>query len=120
VDKQVFRARARINFNNFTPACDCEGVIVLKKIAIVISSMLMGIFGGAAVGWLIGRAVFFFAVELPNRNLPPEQLAIATSDQGVGVGVLTFFFLIPTGVAMGAGAGLWIGMRQVNDEAKSD
>jgi len=120
MDKQLFMARARINRNNFTPTFGCDDVIVMKKIAIVISSMLLGIFGGAAVGWLIGRAVFFFAAELPNRNLPPEQLAIATFDQGFGVCVLTFFFLIPMGIAMGAGAGLWIGMREVNDEAKSD
>jgi membrane protein YqaA with SNARE-associated domain len=93
---------------------------VLQRVAIVISSILLGIFGGAAVGWLIGRTAFFFAAELPNRNLPPEQFAIATFDQGFGVGVLTFFFLIPIGIAMGAGAGLWIGMRQVNEEAESD
>jgi hypothetical protein len=93
---------------------------MLRRVAIIISSILLGIFGGAAVGWLIGRAAFFFAAELPNRNLPPEQFAIAAFDQGFGVGVLTFFFLIPIGIAMGAGAGLWIGMRQVNDEAESD
>jgi hypothetical protein len=89
---------------------------VLKKIAIVISSMLLGVCGGSAVGWLIGRTIWFFVAKLPNRNLSPEQFAIATFDQGFGVGVLTFFFLIPMGIALGAGAGLWIGMRQVNEE----
>ena len=91
---------------------------MLKKITIVISSTLLGVCGGSAVGWLVGRTIFFFAAELPNRNLPPEQLAIAMVDQGLGVGVLTFFFLIPVGIALGAGAGLWIGMRQVNVESE--
>jgi hypothetical protein len=89
---------------------------VLKKIAIIISSMLLGVCGGSAVGWLIGRTLWFFVAELPNRSSSPEQFAIATFDQGFGVGVLTFFFLIPMGIALGAGAGLWIGMRQVNEE----
>ena len=86
-----------------------------KKIAIVISSMFLGVFGGSAVGWLAGRTIWFFVAELPNRNLPPEQFAIATVDQGFGVGLITFFLLIPIGIALGAGAGLWVGIRQVNE-----
>ena len=93
---------------------------MLKKIAITVCAMLLGACGGSAVGWLIGRTIYFFMAELPNRNLSPEQFAIATVDKGFGVGVLTFFFLIPIGIAMGAGAGFRIGMREVNEEVESD
>jgi len=33
-------------------SCDCEVATVLKKIAIVISSMLVGVCCGSDVGWL--------------------------------------------------------------------
>ena len=91
---------------------------MLKKIAIVISSMLLGIFGGAAVGWLIGRAVFFFAAELPNRNLPPEQYSAATCGLNLSIGMLTFFVLIPAGVVLGSAFGFGVGMRQTNEDDK--
>src|SRR5262245_21907553 len=48
---------------------------MLKRIVIVISSMLLGIFGGAAVGWLIGRTIYFVA------NAQTLILARATSAQ---------------------------------------
>jgi hypothetical protein len=84
---------------------------VLKKIAIVISSMLLGIFGGAAVGWLIGRTVYFFVAELPNRNLSPEQYSMATSGLNLSIGMLTFFVLIPAGVVLGSVFGFGFGME---------
>jgi hypothetical protein len=41
--------------------------------------MALGVIGGAAVGWLIGRTIYFFEVELPYRDLhlPPGQLQAA-------------------------------------------
>src|SRR5215510_8030831 len=93
---------------------------MLKKIAITVCAMLLGACGGSAVGWLIGRSIYFFIAELPNRNLPEDQFAIDAFDKGFGVGLLTFFFLIPMGIAVGAGAGLWIGMSESVDEADSD
>lgn len=85
----MFTARAGINRNSFILACDCEGVIVLKKIAIVISSMLLGIFGGAAVGWLIGRTIYFFKVELPYRDLhlPPGEFQAATCGLSTSIAI---------------------------------
>jgi len=116
MDKQLFMARARINRNNFIPACDCEGVIVLKKIAIVISSMLLGVCCGGAVGWLVGRTVYFFVAEAPNRNLSPEQYSMATLDLNHSIGMLTFFVLIPAGIVLGSVFGLGFGMRQKDEE----
>src|SRR5262245_30154589 len=97
-------ARTRINRNNFTSACDCKGVIVLKKIAIVISSMLLGIFGGAAVGWLIGRTIYFFEVELPYRDLhlSPGEFKAATCDLSTSIEMTTFYLLIPAGIVLGS------------------
>ena len=116
MDKLVFMAGARINRNNFIPVCDCEGVIVLKKIAIVIGSMLLGVCGGSAVGWLIGRTIYFFVAELPNRNLSPEQYSMATCGLNLSIGMLTFFVLIPAGVVLGSIFGLGLGMKQAYEE----
>ena len=57
----------------------CGALTMLKRIAIVISSMSLGIFGGAAVGWLIGRTIYFVVAEFPNRNLSPELYSMATT-----------------------------------------
>jgi hypothetical protein len=118
VDKQVFMARARINRNNFIPAFDREGVIVLKKIAIVISSMLLGIFGGASVGWLTGRAIYFFEVELPYRDshLPPGEFQAATCGLTTSIAMTTLYLLIPAGIVLGSVIGFGVGMAQENDE----
>lgn len=93
---------------------------MLKKIAITICSTLLGACGGSAVGWLIGRTIYFFIAELPNRNLPADQFAIVAFDKGFGVGLLTFSLFIPIGIAVGAGTGLWIGMRESDYEADSE
>ncbi len=113
----MFTARAGINRNSFILACDCEGVIVLKKIAIVISSMLLGIFGGAAVGWLIGRTIYFFKVELPYRDLhlPPGQLQAATCGLSTSIAITTLYLLIPAGIVLGSIVGFGIGMAQEID-----
>ena len=116
MDKLVVMARPRINRNNFIPACDCEGVIVLKKIAIVISSMFLGVCCGGAVGWLVGRTIYFFVAELPNRNLSPEQYSMATCGLNLSIGMLTFFVLIPAGVIFGSAFGFGFGMRQTHEE----
>jgi hypothetical protein len=111
-------ARVRTNRNNFIPAFDCEGVIMLKKIAIVISSILVGIFGGAAVGWLIGRTVYFFEVELPYRNLhlPPGEFLAATCGPSTSIAITTLYLLIPAGIVLGSIIGFGVGMAQENDE----
>src|SRR5262245_26783915 len=110
----VFMARASINRNNFIPACEYEGVIVLKKIAIVISSILLGIFGGAAVGWLIGRTIYFFEVEVPYRDLhlPPGEFQAATCGLSTSIAMTTFYLLIPTGIVLGSVIGFGVGMAQ--------
>ncbi|MGH9752517.1 MAG: hypothetical protein ACREA2_07005 [Blastocatellia bacterium] len=115
---QVFTARAGINRNSFILACDCEGVIVLKKIAIVISSMLLGIFGGAAVGWLIGRTIYFFKVELPYRDLhlPPGEFQAATCGLSTSIAITTLYLLIPAGIVLGSVIGFGVGMAQENSE----
>jgi hypothetical protein len=95
---------------------DCEVVTMLKKIAIVTGSMLLGVFGGAAVGWLVGRAIYFFVAELPNRNLSPEQFTMATCGLNLSIGLLTFFVLIPVGIVLGSAFGFRIGMRQTDEE----
>ncbi len=116
MNKQVSMTRARMNRNNFIPACDCEGVIVLKKIAIVISSTMLGVCCGGAVGWLVGRTIYFFVAELPNRNLPPELYSMETCGLNLSIGMLTFFVLIPAGVVLGSVFGLGLGMRQKDEE----
>jgi hypothetical protein len=91
---------------------------MLKKITIVISSISLGIFGGAAVGWLIGRTIYFLVAELPNRNLPPEQYSAATCGLNLSIGMLTFFVLIPAGVVLGSIFGFGVGMKQTNEDDK--
>jgi hypothetical protein len=89
---------------------------VLKKIAIVISSMLLGVCCGGAVGWLVGRTIYFFVAEFPNRNLSPEQYSMATCGLNLSIGMLTFFLLIPAGVVLGSVFGLGLGMKQTYEE----
>jgi hypothetical protein len=89
---------------------------MLKRIVIVISSMFLGIFCGSAMGWLVGRAIYFFAAELPNRNLSPEQYSMATCGLNLSIGLLTFFVLIPAGVVIGSAIGFGFGMRQTHEE----
>ena len=92
------------------------GWFMLKKIAIVISSMLLGVCCGSAVGWLVGRTIYFFVVELPNRNLAPEQYSTASCGLNLSIGMLTFFVLIPAGVVLGSVFGLGFGMKQTYEE----
>ena len=89
---------------------------MLKKIAITVCTMLLGACGGSAVGWLIGRTIYFFMAELPNRNLSPEQFTMATCDLNLSIGMLTFSVLIPVGVVIGSVAGFGFGMRQTDEE----
>lgn len=89
---------------------------MLKKIAIVISSMLLGVFGGGAVGWLVGRTIYFFVAELPNRNLSPEQFTMATCGLNLSIGMLTFFVLIPAGAILGSAFGFRFGMKEKVEE----
>jgi hypothetical protein len=91
---------------------------MLKNIPIVISSMSLGIFGGAAVGWLIGRPIYFVVAEFPNRNLSPEQYSMATCGLNLSIGMLTFFVLIPAGVFLGSIFGYRFGMKQTNENDK--
>ncbi|HEU0185955.1 MAG TPA: hypothetical protein VFS27_11615, partial [Blastocatellia bacterium] len=81
-----------------------------------ISSMLLGILGGGAVGWLVGRTIYFFVAELPNRNLSPEQFTMATCGLNLSIGMLTFLVLIPIGVVLGSAIGFGFGMRQTDEE----
>jgi hypothetical protein len=94
----------------------CGGRAMLKKTAIVISSMLLGVCCGGAVGWLVGRTIYFFVAELPNRNLSPEQYSMATCGLNLSIGMLTFFVLIPAGVVLGSVFGFGLGMRQTLEE----
>jgi len=89
---------------------------MLKRMAIVISSILLGICGGGAVGWFVGRTIYFFVAELPNRNLSPEQYSMATCGLNLSIGMLTFFILIPVGVVLGSVAGVGFGLRQTDEE----
>ena len=89
---------------------------MLKRIAIVISSMLLGICCGSTVGWLVGRTIYFFVAELPNRNLSPEQYSMATYGLNLSIGMLTFFVLIPAGVVIGSVFGFGFGIRQTYEE----
>jgi hypothetical protein len=89
---------------------------MLKRVAIVISSMLLGICGGGAVGWLAGRTIYFFVAELPNRNLSPEQYSMATCGLNLSIGLLTFFVLIPAGVVLGSVFGFGFGMKQTYEK----
>lgn len=91
---------------------------MLKRIAIVISSMLLGGCLGSAIGWLAGRTLWFLAAELPNRHLAPEQFTMATCGLDLSIGMLTFLILMPIGFGLGVGAGGWIGIRQVNEETE--
>lgn len=89
---------------------------MLKKISIVISSIALGVFGGGAVGWLVGRTIYFFATELPNRNLTPEQFRLADCNLRYAIGTLTLFVLIPAGVILGSVIGFGVGMAQEKDD----
>jgi hypothetical protein len=89
---------------------------MLKRIAIVMSSMLLGICCGCAVGWLVGRTIYFFVAEAPNRNLSPEQYTMATCGLNLSIGMLTFFVLIPAGVVLGSVFGFGLGMRETYEE----
>lgn len=90
---------------------------MLKRVVIVISSMLLGIFGGAAVGWLVGRTIYFFEVELPYRDLhlPPGQLQAMTCGISTSIAITTGVILIPAGIVLGSVIGFVVGMTQGND-----
>jgi hypothetical protein len=105
---------AGINRNSLAGKCDCQVVIMLRKTAIVMSSMLLGIFGGAAVRWLIGRTIYFFEVELPYRNLhlPPGEFQAATCGLSTSIAMTTFYMLIPAGIVLGSVIGFGVGMAQ--------
>jgi hypothetical protein len=96
----------------------CEVSSMLKRVVIVISSTLLGIFGGAAVGWLIGRTIYFFEVELPYRDLhlPPGQLQAATCGLSTSIAITTGAILIPAGIVLGSLIGFKVGMAQKNYE----
>jgi hypothetical protein len=91
---------------------------MLQKVAVVISSMLLGIFGGGAVGWLIGRTIYFFEVELPYKDLhlPPGEFQAATCGLSTSIGMITLYLLIPAGVVLGSVIGFGVGMRQRYEE----
>jgi len=95
---------------------DYEVAAMLRKIAIVVGSVLLGVCCGGAVGWLVGRTIYFFVAELPNRNLPPELYSMETCGLNLSIGMLTFFVLIPAGVVLGSVFGLGLGMRQKDEE----
>jgi len=95
---------------------DYEVAAMLRKIAIVVGSVLLGVCCGGAVGWLVGRTIYFFVAELPNRNLSPEQYSMATCGLNLSLGTLTFFVLIPAGVVLGSVFGFGFGMRQTYEE----
>ena len=95
---------------------DYEVAAMLRKIAIVVGSVLLGVCCGGAVGWLVGRTIYFFVAELPNRNLPPELYSMETCGLNLSIGMLTFFVLIPAGVVLGSVFGLRLGMRQKDEE----
>jgi len=98
----------------FIQAQDCGGPAMLKKIAIVTSSMSLGIFGGAAVGWLIGRTIYFFEVELRYRDLhlSPGEFQAATCGISTTIAMTTFYLLIPAGIVLGSVIGFGVGMAQ--------
>lgn len=75
-------------------------MIVLKTFATVLCGM-----GGAAAGWLLGHAIYFFIEDLPFRNEPPEVRLIHAVDGGLAIGMLTFLILMPFGALFGAKAG---------------
>lgn len=114
--RRVFARRARINRNRLAGTYDCQVVTMVRKIAIVISSMLLGICCGGVVGWLVGRTIYFFVAEFPNRNLSPEQYSTATCGLDLSIGMLTSFVLIPVGVVFGSVYGFGFGMRQTHEE----
>jgi hypothetical protein len=91
---------------------------MLKRIVIVICSMLLGIFGGAAVGWLIGRTIYFLEVELPYRDLhlPPGQLQAATCGLSTSIAITTGAILIPAGIFPRSVIGFGVGRRQTYEE----
>ena len=93
---------------------------MLKKLAIVISSMFLGMFGGASVGWLIGRTIYFFEVELPYRDLhlPPGEFQAATCGLSTSIAITTLYLLIPAGIVLGSVFGFGFGLRQnkINDK----
>jgi hypothetical protein len=95
---------------------DYEVAAMLRKIAIVVGSVLLGVCCGSAVGWLVGRTIYFFVVELPNRNLAPEQYSTATCGLNLSIGMLTFCVLIPAGVVLGSVFGFGFGMKQTYEE----
>ncbi|HEY9431112.1 MAG TPA: hypothetical protein VI260_06430 [Blastocatellia bacterium] len=91
---------------------------MLKRIVIVISSISLGILGGAAVGWLIGRTIYFFEVELPygNLHLPPVEFQASTCGPSTSIAMTTLYLLIPAGIVLGSVIGFGVGMAQENDE----
>ena len=90
---------------------------MLKKIVIVICSMSLGIFSGAAVGWLIGRTIYFFEVELPYRDLhlPPGEFQAATCGLSTSIAITTLYLLIPAGIVFGSVIGIGVGMAQESE-----
>jgi len=91
---------------------------MLKRIAIVMSSMMLGVFGGAAVGWLVGRTIYFLKVELPYRDLhlPPGEFQAATCGLSTSIGITTLYLLIPAGIVLGSVIGFGVGMAQEKDD----
>jgi hypothetical protein len=91
---------------------------MLKRIAIVISSMTLGIFGGAAVGWLVGRTIYFFNIELPYRDLhlPTGEFQAATCGLSTSIAITTLYLLIPAGIVLGSVIGFGVGMRQTYEK----
>ncbi len=87
----------------------------MKKIAVMktFSGLLCGI-GGAAFGWLIGYAIYFFTEVLPFRNERPEERLIHAVDGGMAIGILTFLFLMPIGAIVGSFVGVYLTTKRAN------
>lgn len=117
----VGRTRPKLNRDSFEYTRRRENASMLKKIAIVVSSMLLGVCGGSAVGWLIGRSIYFFAVELPYRDLhlPPGQFQAATCGLSTSIAILTLY-LVMSGVVLGLVAGFGIGMWHTDESERAD
>ena len=76
--------------------------------------MLLGACGGSAVGWLVGRVIYFFKVELPYKDLhlPPGVFQAETCGISTSIAMTTFYLLIPTGIVLGSVIGFGVGMAQ--------
>ena len=91
---------------------------MLKKIAITVCSMLLGACGGSAVGWLVGRVIYFFKVELPYKDshLPPGVFQAETCGISTSIAMTTFYELIPAGIFLGFVFGFVFGVRHTDEE----